>query len=439
MRLRFRHFLPRTFLWRTICLTILPLLIADILLAQFFLDRHWNAIGEQLATNLVSEVSLLLKDFDEVESSEYHKVFNKYRDTFDFHIGYVEEAPDYNSFKKQKKFQTAYLRDAVKKKIPYPTLVSLQNKKQLEIYIWHPKGLITVDTILSRVYASTTHLFFAWMIGTLLGIILIVIPFIRGQVRSIKKLSVAANKFGKGEDFYYSPSGSAEIRQAGQAFLIMKARISRFIEGRTQMLSAVSHDIRTPLTRMRLSLESVKDKKVKQDLLDDIKDIEIMVNSYLDFVRDEIKEDPKKIDLKIFLEDINKDVICNGKRIESVNLKKGIKCKLFVRENEFKRALINVLNNACRYAKSKTLVSYINNGKYIEIYIEDDGPGIPKDRRDEMFKPFARMDKSRNKDNGGVGLGLTIAKNVIQHHGGKITLLGSEKLGGLKVKIVLPV
>jgi two-component system osmolarity sensor histidine kinase EnvZ len=265
--------------------------------------------------------------------------------------------------------------------------------------------------------------------------LLIAVLFLRTQIRPITRLATAAENFGRGIDTQeFRPHGALEVRRAARAFLVMKERISRQLRTRTEMLAGISHDLRTPLTRMKLQLAMMKEDEEIKELTDDVQQMEHMIAEYLDFARGEGGEEAIKTSLAFLIS----DVVSDYKRLnQQVTFTVEVDLELFLRVSAFRRMLHNLVDNALRYGThcTITLASAVN---YCEIMIDDEGPGIPEDKRDEVFKPFSRLEASRNVKTGGVGLGLTIARDIVLAHGGAISLENSPK-GGLRVIIRLPV
>jgi two-component system osmolarity sensor histidine kinase EnvZ len=286
-----------------------------------------------------------------------------------------------------------------------------------------------------RLFSSTTHIFIAWMVGTSLILLAIAIYFLRGQIRPIRRLAQAAESFGKGMQVVnFKPEGAREVRQAANAFLRMRERIQRQITQRTEMLAGVSHDLRTPLTRMKLQLAMLPENDYAAGLRGDVSEMEKMVDGYLAFARGEGSEVPVQVSLQDILEEVVEDSRRNG---ADVALENVIGVQITVRQHAIKRALTNLIDNASRHSH-EVYVGATRKGDIVEITVDDDGPGIPKAQRESVFKPFFRIDQSRNAETGGVGLGLTIARDVVRNHGGDL-LLGESAAGGLRALIRLPV
>lgn len=298
-------------------------------------------------------------------------------------------------------------------------------------------GVLHMRVPRDRVTVSAPDLFLAWMVGTSLLLIVISILFLRNQVRPIEQLARAAEAFGKGRDVPdFKPYGAAEVRRAAQAFIIMRSRIQRHVQQRTEMLAGISHDLKTPLTRMRLELALMPPSEETRALAEDAAEMERMVREYLDFARGEGGEKSELTDISALLHDVAATAArgINGTRI-SLDLPAGI--LLPVKSYALKRCAANLIDNALKHAPH-VAVSLVLGARFAEIHVDDDGPGIPEDKREEAFRPFHRLDEGRNLQSGGVGLGLAIARDFARAHGGELSL-GQAPQGGLRATIRLPV
>ncbi|MBN1783386.1 MAG: ATP-binding protein, partial [Alphaproteobacteria bacterium] len=423
---------PSTFVGRIIAITVLPLLLAVILSGQFFYDRHWEETGKQLARTLTNQIKLVVSDTQSISTKEYPSLFKKYEIAFGFKTKFYEKSPIV--LNRQHDFQTHYFRHFVRHNVKYPVYTYVQ-KKEMTIYAVLPHGILEIKTPLNMVYQSTIHIFLAWIAGSFFLIVLLMTPFVYTQIRSIKRLTRAAQRFGRGEDSIFRPSGAKEIRQAGQSFLLMRHRIKQFVDSRTQMLAAISHDLRTPLTRMKLTLEMMSNTKNTEDLQQDIQEMEKMIDGYLTFAREETKEPFEKMTLEAVIKDIKRDFRHSEKRLEIESIPNVI---IRARYMDLKRAFSNLIKNALAYGKKKVHIEFRRRREVIEIIIDDDGVGIPADKREQMLKPFQRMDESRSSKKESVGLGLTIAHKLIDSHSGKLTL-DESPMGGLRVIVELPI
>jgi two-component system osmolarity sensor histidine kinase EnvZ len=294
--------------------------------------------------------------------------------------------------------------------------------------------VLTVDVPRNRLYSSTTYIFVMWMAGSSLVLLAVATVFLRNQVKSLRRLAAAAEGFGKGRPVpYFKVEGAVEIRQAAIAFMKMRDRIQRQIRQRTQMLAGVSHDLRTPLTRMKVALELLVDDPVVEELKSDVGEMERMVHGYLDFARGEGTEAPVETDISLLLDDVAAAMRREGTPLSVTGPPEYL---MPVRPNALKRCLGNLIANARRHGNHVWLTGVVV-ADGIDILIDDDGPGIAPPDRDRVFRAFIRLDPSRNPATGGVGLGLTIARDVARSHGGDVKLENSPQ-GGLRARVHLP-
>jgi len=317
-------------------------------------------------------------------------------------------------------------------------VTSVENGERLEVQIKLPNEVLSIKVNRKRLVSNTTYLFVMWMVGSAVILTGVALIFLRNQIRPIARLSAAMESFGKGVDAPgYRPQGAREVRRAGRAFLQMKQRIERQISARMDMLAGISHDLRTPLTRMKLQTQMLEKKQPEaaDNLRRDVGDMEHMIEEYLDFVRGEGMEAPKRLSLATAVEEIVQRYVEDADRIK-VDINGLAHVEVDIRPNAFRRALTNIINNALRYGECAR-VRLQKKAQAIYVYVEDDGPGIPQAKREEVFRPFRRLDESRNVETGGVGLGLTIARDIIHAHGGDIQLSDAGS-GGLSVAIRLP-
>lgn len=306
---------------------------------------------------------------------------------------------------------------------------------RVEIRVQLPEGVLRVLAPRKRLFSSTTYIFVLWMVGTSMLLMGIATVFMRNQVRSVRRLAATANSFGKGREVpRLKVEGAREVRQASLAFNQMRARITRQIEQRTEMLAGVSHDLRTPLTRMKLQLAMLDDNEDVAALRDDIAEMERMLNDYLAFARGEGTESIEPTDLHGLLHDL---IGRFRRQNHPVDLHLECEIVLPLRRNAMERCLQNLIGNAVRYS-SHVAVRAGLRAETVVILIDDDGPGIPEEKREAVFKAFARLEGSRNPKTGGTGLGLTIARDIARGHGGDV-LLEDSPLGGLRVRVELPV
>jgi two-component system osmolarity sensor histidine kinase EnvZ len=309
------------------------------------------------------------------------------------------------------------------------------NSNIVEVRIQLEDKVLRVFVRRNQAYASNTHIFLIWMVGTSLVLLTIAIPFLRNQIRPILALAAAAESFGKGRPMPpdFRPRGAEEVRRAGFAFIQMRERIERQIEQRTAMLTGVSHDLRTILTRFKLQLALTRSKADIEALGKDIDDMQSMLEGYLAFARGDAAEDAGHFDLDAYFQKLSEEAKLRKRKL-TTSLSGS--ADIQVRPNAFARLMANIVGNAFRYAKNVEIAARHGHGS-LTIVIDDDGPGIALEKREEVFKPFVRLDEARNLDASGTGLGLPIARDIARSHGGDITLDDSP-LGGLRAVIKVP-
>jgi two-component system osmolarity sensor histidine kinase EnvZ len=303
----------------------------------------------------------------------------------------------------------------------------------VDIRIKVDEAIFRIITRRSRTYASNSEIFLLWMIGTSLVLLTVAIVFLRNQIRPIQQLAEAAQSFGMGRDVPdFRPRGAIEVQRASLAFLQMRERIERHVEQRTAMLAGVSHDLRTMLTRFKLQLAMLGDDPQVKELQNDVNEMQHMLEDYVAFVRGDGGEVSVETDVGAMLEDIR-----HRTADFPVSLEAPPNLVVAVKPNAFKRCVSNLVSNAARFA-TRVDIRVERDDKYLRIAVDDDGPGIPEDMRDDVFRPFFRLDDARNQDTGGTGLGLAIARDIARSHGGDIRL-GDSPLGGLRATVRVPV
>lgn len=444
MSFRIKDFLPQTLFGRSLLIIMTPVLLLQLLATYVFYDRHWTRMTDRLATAIVGEISIIM---DAIESSDTPEltadaIAPKLIRDLDIVIRFdpeVTQLPSGHISGWRPRLVTEKLNEQLNHKFSEPFNVYVgANERWIRVAFLLTDGLLTVSIPERRLYSSSSYIFLLWMAGLSMILFAIAIIFMRNQIRPIRKLAIAADWFGKGRDVAnYKPEGAREVRQAAKAFLTMRERIKRQISQRTEMLAGVSHDLRTPLTRLKLELEMLDQNEDINAMRADIEDMEQMIEGYLDFARGDGQEEPELTDIQVLLEKIQKDA--KRQNIEvSLDLKTQYPVSAWIRVQAMTRALMNLITNAERHAKTIS-VSFEANMPEQEavIIIDDDGEGIAAEYREEVFKPFYRIEASRNKKTGGVGLGLSIAMDVVHGHGGIIKLEDSP-LGGLRVRITLP-
>lgn len=436
---RIKNILPQTLFGRALLIIVTPLILMQAISTFVFFDRHWDTMTRRLAHTLAGDIAFIVDSLTPLPKQlDLNQIFLKADDILHIRLTYSPE----EILVKKKPFQQwdrvrKSLRDALKERVRRPfSIDTMKKERRIEIKVQLPQGLLNVNVHEKRLYSSTPYIFLMWMIGSSLVLFAIAIIFMRNQIRPIRRLAIAARSFGMGRgSSEIKPSGAKEVRQATQAFRQMRERISRQFAQRTEMLAGVSHDLRTPLTRMKLQIEMLERTPETRELQDDIQEMERMIDGYLTFARGEGSESLSKINLASLIEEIISTERRDGSLINFVKKSKTIK-SVTLRPHAIKRAITNLIINSKKYAEI-VKVEFEYNSEHAIITIDDNGPGIKPEHRDDVFKAFFRLDPSRNTDTGGTGLGLTIAKDIIQSHGGDL-LLSEASLGGLRATITLP-
>ena len=423
--------IPRSFLWRTILMILIPLIIAQVIIANVFFGNHWARVHATLARSLAVEIVTMMNFIDD-NNTDTAKTMA--RDMgINVSINSKLNRPSKNDNESR---EAGLLASELSNRLKRPAQIYIDKGKRL-VFVDVPTNdgkIATFDTSLYRIYSTSTEVFIIWLIGSILIVSILITPFIIMHTRSIRRIAKAAGRFGRGLDAPgFQPTGSKEIREAAAAMITMKERLNRYNRTRTDMLNAVSHDLKTPLTRMRLAVET--GSASQEDLLQDIDRMTEMVNGYLAFARGEIPEIEQATELPAMLLRIARDA-APDKDIQTEFPDEP--AQFYARPMALARAFSNIIENAARYAKKTIRITEHDTPDQVEVIIEDDGPGIPDDKKRDAMRPFVRLDESRNEKTGGTGLGLSIAQTAIENHGGQLFLENSD-LGGLKVRIVLPI
>ncbi len=430
------HIFPKSLLARFILIILLPLIALQIIASMVFFENHWRLISRRLAYDIVGEVEVAANVLDQYpDTVQTDELLDQMEKSLIFEISFSRNAKlVFNDNAQQNSAIVKQVRKALSK-IHYPYQIQ-ENLKQdhILVYIQLKTGVLEVRVPKKRFFSTTTYAFLLWMVLASILLFWIAFLFMKNQVRAVSRLAKAAENFGTGRPvLMFKPEGASEVRQAGMAFLNMQNRISRYLLERTSMLSGVSHDLKTPLTRMKLQLSMTRVEGA-EELMDDINEMERMLEGYLSFARGEGKEPAREMEVSALLQDIVEKLRRNGHQIDLHIEQKQV---MTLRPNDFARAITNILTNAHRYAHH----AYVNVGVrdgFLDITIDDDGPGIPDDKKTEVFKAFYRLDASRNTKTGGVGLGLTITRDIVLAHGGEITLENSPQKG-LRVHLKFPI
>ena len=425
---------PNGLYTRSLIIIIAPIVVLQAILTFVFLERHWQLVTKKLSSSVVSEIGMIIKmqkETDQETISSYAKEF------YDISINYYsnQEIPLDNNIPRTIVERT--LVREIGERLDTKTWVQdFPEEKKVKVII--PIGSSIIEFLIPRrnVYATNSHIFLVWMVISSILILSIAILFLRQQIKPIEKLAKAAESFGMGKKIEnFKPSGASEVRKAADAYIKMQERIEKFIEQRTLMLAGVSHDLRTPLTRIKLQLEMLSKNKENEELLKDVDEMQYMLETYLDFSQTVSSEESSLVNINKLIEDVidtskdeNKSIIFKPLGKNEINHK----CKYIA----LKRCIINIINNAKAYG-DKIIIKLSESDNEININIEDNGPGISKKDYQKALKPFQRLDSSRNQNIAGSGLGLSISQDIIKTLDGNLNLSKSE-IGGLKVEINLP-
>jgi two-component system osmolarity sensor histidine kinase EnvZ len=422
---------------RALLIVVLPIVILQCVLTYVFMERHWQLVTKRLSTSLTQDIAAIINLHRSYPGQDNDTTLMRIaRQRLNLEVEFLPPselprelpAPLFSIL-------DAVLSNEINRQIGKPFwLDTVTRSTFIEVRVKLDDSVLRVVALRGAAYASNSHIFLMWMVGTSLVLIAVAIGFLRSQIRPILLLADAAEAFGKGRDLEFHPRGAREVRRAGAAFLEMKRRIERAFEQRTAMLNGVSHDLRTILTRFKLSLALMCETDETRALQKDVAEMQRMLTSYLAFARGDAGESAAEIDVEDFLEDLRLDAERAG--TETTIALKGNPV-VTVRPDAFKRCVANLISNAQSHGKHVSIEA-VRDKRFLTIHVDDDGPGIPPDRREEVFKPFARLDSARNQDEGGTGLGLAIARDIARSHGGDI-FLSDSKAGGLRATVRVPV
>jgi two-component system osmolarity sensor histidine kinase EnvZ len=431
-----KRLLPQTMFGRSLLLIVMPLVLVQMIAAWIFYDRHWETVSYRLSADVAGEVAMIIDAIEPLASAAERNTLLRHASdltelgfSFDGNAVLPARLPATGTILEKQ------LGRAMERRIRRPFRIDeVSCDRCILVDVKVGSGVLSVNIPISRLYTATTYIFILWMVGSSVVLLAIAIVFLRNQVKSMRRLAAAAEAFGKGWPVSFTKAeGALEVRQAAAAFIRMRERIERQIRQRTDMLAGVSHDLRTPLTRMKLALALLGEDPAAAELKSDVAEMERLVNLYLDFVRGEGTETTVGTDIALLIEDVAAAAEREG---TALTIERMDELVLPVRPNALRRCLANLVANARHYGRHVWLSGVpVESG--IDILIDDDGPGIPAVERERVFQPFVRLDASRNPSTGGVGLGLTIARDVARSHGGDVRLESSPR-GGLRARVHLP-
>jgi two-component system, OmpR family, osmolarity sensor histidine kinase EnvZ len=433
-----RRYVPTSLFGRSLLIIILPVALMQLAVTWAFFDAHWQTVTSRLSDGLAGDVAWAVESFqDDRRPAAVQKLQKRAEDSLSLSIAYrpgrvLPATRRFNRFAAVDRSIERALSDRLDAPFwfdttRYPAFVDIQVKVD--------GGVLRIIAPRERAFATRGHIFILWMAGATFLLTSVAVLFIRNQVRAIERLADAAEAFGRGQDVAaFKPWGAREVRQAARAFLAMRNRIQRHIDQRTAMLASVSHDLRTPLTRLKLELAMSEPGGRTEAMKGDVSEMEHMIDEYLAFAKGETGEAAETVYLLDLLEDVADGARRSGAKI-TVDADEDLTVE--ARPNALKRAVANLVANAAAHGRRVQAAAQAMPAGGVEIVVDDDGPGIADDRLEEAFRPFNRLDESRNQNEKGVGLGLAITRDVARGHGGEATLRRSP-LGGLRAVIRLP-
>jgi two-component system osmolarity sensor histidine kinase EnvZ len=430
--------MPKGLYARALLIIILPMVVLQSVVAFMFVERQWSVVNRYLSSAVTREIATLIDVYKTYpQGADRAHLRRIAQDRLGLVVDFLPETqlppPGPKPFFSQ---PDAALSDEIRKQIRLPFWIDTVGRSSIvEIRIKLDDTIMRVFARRADAYDANAWIFLLWMVATSLVVLTIAILFLRNQIRPIVRLADAAEAFGKGREVSnFRPRGAREVRRAAAAFLEMKIRIERAIEQRTTMLAGVSHDLRTILTRFKLELVLLGDSPEVEAIKKDVDEMAAMLEAYLAFARGDLGEQPAPTDMPAMLDELKADTERHGHR---ATVAFHGQPEVTVRPAAFKRCLANLVSNAGRFASTVAITGHRDH-RWLTVTVDDDGPGIPTALREDVFKPFLRLDDARNQDEGGTGLGLAIARDIARSHGGDITL-GDSPLGGLRAAVRVPV
>ena len=432
---------PRGLFGRSLIIVVAPMVVLQAFVTYAFFVRHYDIVTRHMAHSVAGDVAFVTNIEESYPAGRARtKLLDMAAHSLGFGISLTPGAelgrPYRHSSIDLKHAVDAVFANRLGAAHPF-TSDAVGNSFDLRVQV--KDGVLKIVIPRDALVASTADIFILWMVGSSLVLIAVAILFLRNQVKPIERLAAVADAFGKGRSVPdFKPYGATEVRKAAQAFITMRARIERYVQQRTEMLAGVSHDLKTPLTRLRLQLAMMGTNAEIASALQDVREMEYMLDEYLDFARGDSGEDAQSADLgEVVTEAAIAAAHARAAGADRLHLDAPAGVRLAVKRNALKRCAINLIDNALKHGKHVD-VALAQHSRFVEILVDDDGPGIPEARREEAFRPFHRLDEGRNLQAGGVGLGLAIARDIARAHGGEI-MLGTSRLGGLRAAIRLPV
>ena len=439
-----RRNFPRSLWARVLLIILIPIILMQVIVTVVFFQMHWQAVTGKLSEGLAGDVDWAVNAYDtEPTPQNLARIHDQALASMQLSI----------ELQRGKSLPTTPPRHSLYAVLDHALNSALDDRFPDNVHYWFdtarypghvdirvevPGGVMRIIAAKDRAFATTGYIFVFYMVGATAILTITAILFVRNQVRAIERLAQAAEKFGRGEDDpNFKPYGASEVRAAASAFIQMKERIQRQIEQRTTLLASVSHDLRTPLTRLKLELAMAPQDTATVRMKQDVSEMAYMIDEYLAFARGEMAEDAEAVSATALMTSVVGNIERSGHKTMVDYLPEDVTVR--IRQLSIERALTNLIMNGFHYGKIVTLSARVTGEapRVLHLTIDDDGPGIAPERREDAFKPFSRLDDSRNQNIKGVGLGLAIARDIVRGHGGDLTL-GESPMGGLRAEITLP-
>jgi len=433
-----KSMMPTGLYGRALLIIIVPMVVLQSVVAFVFMERHWNTVTRRLSAAVTQDIAALIDIYASYPQDADRLTIRRIAvQRLGLSVDFLPETelPPVGP-KPFFSLLDQALSQEISVRIRRPFWIDTVGRSNLvEIRIRLDDTVMRVFAQRSAAYASNSEIFLLWMVGTSLVLLGVAIIFLRNQIKPILRLADAAESFGKGREVPgFKPRGAREVRRAAQAFIERKRRVERTMETRTTMLAGVSHDLRTILTRFKLELALLKSGPEIDAMKKDVDEMGRMLEAYLAFAKGDSGEQPAPTDMGAFLDELKTDAERNGHKTSVALYGHPV---VTVRPAAFRRCLGNLVSNAARFAKEISITGHRDH-RWLTVTVDDDGPGIPQDMREEVFRPFLRLDDARNQDEGGTGLGLAIARDIARSHGGDIAL-GDSPMGGLRATVRVPV
>ena len=433
---------PKGLYARALIIIIAPIVLLESVVAFTFMERHWNQVTRRLSESTARNIGAVVDLYVSRAFVEDSRLIDMAKSRFGLSLTIMErgELPKGGQPKPFFDLLDRALSEEIARhleKRPF-WIDTVGQSRHIEIRVRLDDAILRFTAPRAMAYASNSHIFLVWMVGTSVVLLTVAILFLRNQIRPILRLAEAADEIGKGrpvpQDF--RPRGAREVRQAAQAFLEMRDRIRQHVEQRTTMLAGVGHDLRTVLTRFKLEVALLGDRREVAALHNDVNEMQRMLEDYLAFARGDGGEEATATSVGELLAEVNEETLHYGTPVELRIRQPGSDLVLPLKRQAFKRAITNLVTNATRYG-DYVVIRAGTDKDWLRIDVDDDGPGIPPAERDNVFRPFYRLGNDRNQDAGNTGLGLAIARDIAQSHGGDITL-GESSMGGLRATVRVP-